>query len=408
MVLAIDQDSGWTYAGPGYTNTAVLSTTQANDVILLVSVSEGDDAVVTGILDTANLMWTRRAQVPTTGGGVLELWYAIAPSALTSDNIVVSYDTLSNYAQSIVLAFGVSGANTTTPFDPNGSLPDEKESPVARSSISSNPVSTTKAVTMLIALVGAFGGISTITDPTDFTNVEVDTSHEPAGSADYQNVSSPQSGLVVTWTFDVNTRSSIITDAIVDATQPPTSTSAAGTFSGTVKAVELSSVAGAGTESATVSVVRHQAKPVTETESAVATVVSHQSKGGSGTEHGAVAVVSHQLKSGTGVEKASAAVQSHQFEGGSGRFGSAIGMVASQSVTPEGKFQTSVRVRSNEQERSNGTFSSSVKFVVSQVVGAVGKFATAVKGIASGKGVGDGKFAGNGNGAIASGAISGG
>jgi hypothetical protein len=49
----------------------------------------------------------------------LEEWYAIASSALQSDVITATYSANSGISDSLI-AFGISGANTASPFDAGG------------------------------------------------------------------------------------------------------------------------------------------------------------------------------------------------------------------------------------------------------------------------------------------------
>jgi hypothetical protein len=142
MTLALDgsvtanASSGTSLALPG------LTTTKTNDVIVVFALVNSASGVisVSSIADTAGLTWTKRA-----GAGVtsqpLEEWYAISSGILSSDVITV---TLSAAVAFLTLsAFAVSGANTTSPWDANVSLP-------ATSSTAAVSVSTTAAATMLI------------------------------------------------------------------------------------------------------------------------------------------------------------------------------------------------------------------------------------------------------------------
>jgi hypothetical protein len=64
----------------------------------------------------------RTAQVSIGGGQFIQEWYAVAPSVLVNDVISVT-STISGETWYGVVAFGVSGANTASPFDPNITLP---------------------------------------------------------------------------------------------------------------------------------------------------------------------------------------------------------------------------------------------------------------------------------------------
>ena len=109
-----------TFLGPGITSaSATLSTTHVDDVIVLSVMTGGyfHFSTVTSITDTAGLTWKRRNQrepllaIP---GYNVELWWAHAPAVLTDDVITVNTNPTGAIS---ILAWGVSGANYTTPWD---------------------------------------------------------------------------------------------------------------------------------------------------------------------------------------------------------------------------------------------------------------------------------------------------
>ncbi len=103
--------------------------------VKLTTASSGPDVIIVGcncypiseastfsVSDTAGLTFHSLAEISIGGNEFMEEWYAIAPSRLTSDTIsVTSTDTGETWYG--VVAFGISGANTANPFDPNPSLP---------------------------------------------------------------------------------------------------------------------------------------------------------------------------------------------------------------------------------------------------------------------------------------------
>ena len=75
------------------------------------------------VSDTAGLAFLpRTAPVAIGGGQFIQTWYAIATTPLSSDSISVR-TSLTGETWYGVIAFGVSGANTASPFDPNPLLP---------------------------------------------------------------------------------------------------------------------------------------------------------------------------------------------------------------------------------------------------------------------------------------------
>ena len=89
-----------------------MTTADANDVIILDIVQNG--TTVSSVSDAAGLIWHQRA-VAGTGLNTIYEYYAIAPNALSTDAITVNFTGTASYAD--LNAFGISGANTSSPFD---------------------------------------------------------------------------------------------------------------------------------------------------------------------------------------------------------------------------------------------------------------------------------------------------
>lgn len=111
--------SGGVSGAPSTTSTVTLTTTHTNDVIV-VCVNTGGNfnrGHVTGIADTAGLTWRKRQQRYVVGvTPSVEIWWAHAPLALTSDVITV---TTTSTGATALTAFGVCGANYLAPWDRN-------------------------------------------------------------------------------------------------------------------------------------------------------------------------------------------------------------------------------------------------------------------------------------------------
>lgn len=109
--------------GVGITSgTVTLTTTQPDDVIVINILSGGffNRGFPTSITDTAGLTWKKRSHRQFTNDGSnlpqfsLDTWWAHAPTALSGDVITVHTPATGLIA---IEAFGVSGANFTTPWD---------------------------------------------------------------------------------------------------------------------------------------------------------------------------------------------------------------------------------------------------------------------------------------------------
>jgi hypothetical protein len=170
--------------------TITLSTTKTNDVIVLVIRSIG--GVTVAVTDTAGLHWTKEATTGLVGASVqIDIWYAVSPSILSSDVI-----TPTGYSSMRLTAFGVNGANTTTPIDPNASIP--ATGGAASETSQSLTISTNNPNDFLISTVGATASLGTITEPSGFTQV---ISAGTAEDVSYKIVSSTLSSSAITYSW---------------------------------------------------------------------------------------------------------------------------------------------------------------------------------------------------------------
>lgn len=108
MVLALD-GSGYGLAFFGNSQAAVLTTTQSNDVIIVDIYTQGGP--ITSVT-APGLTFAQRASAYLSIVG-LERWWAIAASPLSAVSITVNSTTNGNL---VPVAYGISGANTSSPF----------------------------------------------------------------------------------------------------------------------------------------------------------------------------------------------------------------------------------------------------------------------------------------------------
>lgn len=92
-----------------------LSTSQANDIVILFVYGDSDGAP-TGVSDTSGLTWALRS-----AQWVEYEYYAKAPNPLVSDTITIQFSQ--SHSTVYAVAFGVSGANYLSPFDPSAFIP---------------------------------------------------------------------------------------------------------------------------------------------------------------------------------------------------------------------------------------------------------------------------------------------
>lgn len=214
------------YADTNYPPYITLSTTQPNDIIILDEANENNSSynppsTISSISDTAGLAWHERTATTSpnmigSNGNPnsfdLEVWWAYAPSALSSDTITPTF--AANRDCSTLAAFGVNGANTTNPWDANGSLPQTavNNSATYLGGTDADPsasVSTNAANTMLLGFMATeYWGVDNTGNPysagSGYTQLaytlDGSCSLWTASSAEYQVVSTPQSNTTVNFT----------------------------------------------------------------------------------------------------------------------------------------------------------------------------------------------------------------
>jgi hypothetical protein len=158
--------------------TLTLSTTHTNDVIFVACVTPFTHIATAGVSDTAGLTWTQRAG----GTDPLNEYWAKSPGVLSGDTITVTLAATGNSYSCI--AWGVSGANVTSPFDPNGLLPHYNAS-----SATGITISTTNNFTFAYAI---FQTSSTGVPGSGFTIIGAGASEGGnTAVAEYQRLTAP-------------------------------------------------------------------------------------------------------------------------------------------------------------------------------------------------------------------------
>src|SRR6185312_1133023 len=129
--------------------TVTLTTSKTNDDIIVAVASRRGSSftTVSSVSDTAGLSWAKRSSVTLDNVGSnfhmdMEIWLANSPAALSNDVITVTLAAVPDTLQ--VIAFGLNGVPSSSPWDANGSLPVTNAS--AASSVPSiSGISTTAA-----------------------------------------------------------------------------------------------------------------------------------------------------------------------------------------------------------------------------------------------------------------------
>lgn len=200
-----------------------LSTASPNDIIVVIVADENPSAVekVTSI-SSANLpsgSWHERSNLtqyttyPSYSSYTdMEVWWAYAPNKLSSETITA---TLSgSIDDGAIIAFGVSGANTTAPWDTNAGLPNAV---IGNSLTPSVTVSTTARNTIILG-IDSTGSYTALTPGAGYTQIQYvannGATYYEYAIAEYAMATSPQTGIAVDVTASASNPWFMVGDAI--------------------------------------------------------------------------------------------------------------------------------------------------------------------------------------------------
>jgi flagellin-like protein len=213
--------SGGSTSNSGGVITSAMSCNSGD--LIIVFVTEDSTHTVSSISDSQGVLpasiWTERTGLPyNPNSELIDEWYAIAPSALSSDTITVHFSGNSNHHY-VAVAFGIAGANTANPFDSNFGSPRQNSGSSGTPSVGG--ITTSYANDMIIGLEGHLSGLTGETAGSGFTLIatQKDSSgNNQWGSAEYEVVSSMQSGITVRFGSSVGSNNWAM---LVDAVQDP-------------------------------------------------------------------------------------------------------------------------------------------------------------------------------------------
>ena len=235
--------------------SATFSTPHGSDLVIVYTMESLDlqTSCNFSVNDTAGLYWTLRGSVSgrndgTTGSDrdqIAEFW-AASPSILSSDIITESISGCASLEYggeyNSLLVVAIAGANLSSPFDPDVSLP------ASASGYSSTPTLTLSTGNSqdLIISAGQQSSYGTLTPGPGFTRI---FSSGPGGSAEeYQIVNAPQTNLTVAYVDDATWYWEIMGDA-VQAAAPDPQVQQTTTFDGTTISLSGSLFANTSTKS---------------------------------------------------------------------------------------------------------------------------------------------------------------
>jgi hypothetical protein len=197
--LALDGSVWANYSSGSSITSGALSTSNANDVVLVVVSglnNSGAAPTVTGV-SGCGLSWAKRfstgsTSLPGVDKGDLDIWWAASSGALSSCAPTATYSTTPIAGD--ITVWGVSGANTTSPFDVNASIPKKASSTSPSATPTVTGVSTTAANTFLYAVAFPTGANN---PGSGYSTVVVTSGSPDSADGQYKTVSVAQSGVTV-------------------------------------------------------------------------------------------------------------------------------------------------------------------------------------------------------------------
>lgn len=114
--IALDGTPNNTVNNATTSNVITLTTTKTNDIVVVITYYNFASTATT-VVDTAGLVWTRRAEGGSSSNWIDE-WTAPSTGALTGDTITISYTGGNNF--NVAVAFAVNGTNFASPYDAGG------------------------------------------------------------------------------------------------------------------------------------------------------------------------------------------------------------------------------------------------------------------------------------------------
>jgi len=190
-----------------------LTTTNAGDVICVAAMTDNSAfsgaRTLTGVSGTGTTGWAARKTLTGNTGSfhnlAFELWCGTASGTLSAVALTLDYSGSGSFTAAAAFAFGISGANTASPFDPANSSTATDLS--GSTSVPSTTITTTNANDILIAVLGTgesgptFGDVqSTFTAITSINGFGGPNFNAIGAEGEYKVVSATQSGASVGFT----------------------------------------------------------------------------------------------------------------------------------------------------------------------------------------------------------------
>lgn len=204
-----------------------LTTTKEPDVIVGLLVVNDTTTSVASVSDNESLTWIPRASKAGSSDVQIFVYYSIASRLLSADNI--TFVLSSGAVATVCQEFGISGADTSAPFDPNPLMPNASGDTGTTNSVTYNTYNPNDFLIILqgFCAEGAAGSGSPLgfTTIVGSSNAHVTPSNCASNSLQsntyYERVSAIQSSTTISWAFDnLNSPVAIMGDAIQSTPGP--------------------------------------------------------------------------------------------------------------------------------------------------------------------------------------------
>lgn len=204
--------------------SVTLTTAYTNELVIAYVAWTDSHGYALSVSGGTGLSWAERGseESTTSGNHHIEEWYAVSSATLSSATISATFTTAPSGGV-VFTVFSIAGANTAAPFDSNSGLPVVA---TGHSTAPSASVTTSNSYDLLIGGV-AVSQTATGTEPTcsvgsgftlvtgsGCTRAGTSTTTYTLGDAEYDYVTSTQSGTAVSETLSTTEYWAIVADAI--------------------------------------------------------------------------------------------------------------------------------------------------------------------------------------------------
>ena len=170
--LAAPSTDGSVFKGGNAVSSATtgnLNTGNTNDVIYVIVSILGSNAVSSVTNSGTALTWNKRAAVSDGSNERVETWYAISSARFTGQTITVSFGVSTTFT---IIAFGITGANTASPFDANSATPATGTGSATTQSVTVSTSNSNDYLIGAIAVKPASGNAPNPTVGTGFSKIQ--------------------------------------------------------------------------------------------------------------------------------------------------------------------------------------------------------------------------------------------